>query len=157
MKKIGGRIYLHKSACSLLDSNLYYCASKAKEVCEHIIGSFNWNCLRIKPDGLGGAFEVAFQYSPDFNEADEPEVVQTIPVIFNDVMDMWEVSDIRVHKDTIWHHKWMWVKPDYKGFDYEASKARSALWKPHVKKSELTKIGNKVYWESIKGRWENGH
>jgi hypothetical protein len=154
MKKIGGRIYLHASACSMLDSVMYFCVSRAKATCDQILGTYNWNCLRIKPDGLGSASEVAFQWSPDFNTADEPEVLQTIRVMYNDVMDMWGVCDIKVHKNTIWHHKWMWVKPDYKGFDYKASKARSALWKPHVKKSELTKIGNRVYWDSIRTRWE---
>jgi hypothetical protein len=154
MKRIGGRIYLHASSSKLLSSTLYAETTRALRVASELLGEFNWNCIRIKPDSVGGADEIAFQWSPDFLTAPEPQVVQTIRCIWNNVLDIWEVKDMRVHKNLIWHHKWMWVTPDFKGFDYEASKRRSATWKPHVNKSELTKIGNKVYWESIKERWE---
>jgi hypothetical protein len=155
MKRIGGRFYLHASCQAQLSGDLYAETARALKVAQQILGDFNWNCIRIKPDGLGLADEVAFQYSPDFNTADEPEVTQTVVCVWNKELDMWTVKDQRVHKNTIWHHKWMWVHKDYKGFNYEASKKRSATWKPHVSKSELPKIGNKKFWESIKSRWES--
>lgn len=130
--------YIHK-----LDKALLFEVEKAQNFL-HVLGDKTpWNCIRIKP-----FVEVAFQYSPDFDVADEPEVAYTM------VIRNGKVVVRPSNNNPIWHHKWMWVDPTYKGFDYEASKARSALWKPHVKKSELTKIGNKVYWESIKERWE---
>ncbi len=155
MKKIGGRIYLHASCSKLLSSTLYAETTRALHVASELLGEFNWNCIRIKPDKVGDcAEEIAFQWSPDFMTSPEPQVVQTVRCIWNKELDMWVLKDQRVHTNLIWHHKWMWVTPDFKGFDYEASKRRSALWKSHVSKSELTKIGNKVYWESIKKRWE---
>ena len=154
MKRIGGRIYLHASSSKLLSSNLYAETTMALRVASELLGEFNWNCIRIKPDHLGGATEIAFQWSPDFLTAPEPQVVQTVRCIWNNELDIWEVKDMKAHTNLIWHHKWMWVTPEYKGFNYEDSKARSATWKPHVSKTELTKIGNKVYWESIKHRWE---
>lgn len=153
MKRIGGRLYLHASYARQLDSNLYAETTKALRVASEILGEFNWNCIRIKPDGLGGADEIAFQWSPDFLTSPEPQVVQTVRCVWNKELDIWTVKDQQVHKNLIWHHKWMWVGPEFNGFDYEASKKRSARWKPHVSKTELTKIGNKIYWESIKHRW----
>jgi hypothetical protein len=145
MKKIGGRIYLHMSNLKSLDTIYHYDILKARHIVEVCLGGDNtqWTCIRIKPNE-----QVAFQYSPDFDTADEPEVSITMAV------DLIGKVSFRSHNNTIWHHKWMWVTPDYKGFNYEDSKARSATWKPHVSKTELTKIGNKVYWESIKHRWE---
>lgn len=146
-KKIGGRIYLHGDYIKSLDNRLLDAVIDARELAEDTLGNFQWNTVRIKPDGTGGATEVAFQYAPDFDYDDEPEVMQTVAVSNGEV-------HIRQHKNTIWHHKWMWVDSNYKGFDYEASKARSTLWKPFVKKNDIPKIGNKKFWESIKSRWE---
>lgn len=158
MKRIGGRLYLHASYTKLLDSKLYFDTSRALQAASNMLGEFNWNCIRIKPNREGGANEVAFQWAPDFLTAPEPQVVQTVRCGHNKELDIWTVKDQQVHTNTIWHHKWMWVGPDFKGFNYEDSKRRSELWKRFVAKEELTKIGNKVYWESIKHRWESyGH
>jgi hypothetical protein len=151
-KKIGGRYYVHKDYIKSLPVGLIYEVINARESAENSLGTFDWNCVRVRPDGVGGASEVAFQYSPDFDTTDEPQVTQTVSCVFND--NVWEVSDVRKHDGVIWHHKWMWVGPDYKGFDYEASKARSALWKSHVAKDEIPKIGRKSFWDKIKPRWE---
>jgi len=42
-----------------------------------------------------------------------------------------------------------------RGFDVEASKARSELWNPYVSKEEKSKIGYKDFWDSIRHRWES--
>jgi hypothetical protein len=143
-KKIGGRLYAHKDYAFRQGFDI----TGFLEVAEDILGDFKWNCVRIKPDGIGGCLEVAFQYSPDFDAANEPQVVQTVAVKHN--------GDVKVlnHKDTIWHHKWMWVGSDYSGFDYAASKQRSALWKQYVTKTEIPKIGNKPFWDTLRSRWE---
>jgi hypothetical protein len=151
-KRIGGRIYLHKDYVPSLDADLLHEVTFALEKAEEVLGSFNWNTIRIKPDAVGGAEEVAFQFSPDFDTADEPEVTQTVAVRM--LGADWEIAHIRNHSGLIWHHKWMWVDSDYQGFDYAAAKRRSDLWKPHVHKDELPKIGNKKFWESIRSRWE---
>jgi hypothetical protein len=152
MKHINGRLYFHISHFCKLESELRHDIIIACWAAQDAVSDFKWNCLRVKPNGISGFSEVAFQYSPDFDTADEPQVVRTVVCIPKNLW--WSFKRDTVHKNLIWHHKWMWVNPDYNGFDYEASKARSALWKPHVSKKELSKIGNKVYWESIKHRWE---
>jgi hypothetical protein len=152
-KKIGGRLYLHRNYIRSLDINTVHEVAQALRVSEDILGGFIWNTLRIKPDGIGGASEIAFQYSPDFDTADEPSVTNTVLCRKNE-HEEWIVKDVLRHKDTIWHHKWQWVGPDYKGFDYNASKKRSALWKPFVSKEEIPKIGNKNFWDKIRVRWD---
>jgi hypothetical protein len=110
---------------------------------------YNWNLLRItKSKYFNEPLEVSFQLSKDFDTADEPSVDETVSVS-ND-------SKIRITKTPhlIFHHKWQWVEPDYKGFDFHKSKARSELWKPFVNSKELCKIGVKTYWDSIRPRWE---
>ena len=150
-KKIGGRIYAHRDYIKNLSITAIPEIISAFQVAEDILGDFKWNTVRIKPDDVGGLKEVAFQYSPDFDTADEPQVVQTVMCVPHN--NTWKV-DVREHKDTIWHHKWMWVGPDYEGFDYEASKARSALWRKFVSPSEIPKIGRKSFWDKLRVRWE---
>jgi hypothetical protein len=152
-KKIGGRIYAHKDYIKSLSIIYIPEIIAALQVVKDTLDDFTWNTVRIKPDAVGGLEEVSFQYSPDFDTADEPEVVQTITCVPMD--NTWEVVRIKRHTDTIWHHKWMWVEPNYKGFDYEASKARSALWKKFVSPSEIPKIGRKSFWDKLRVRWEN--
>lgn len=152
-KRIGDRLYLHKNYIKSLDSDLVHEVIFALEKAEEVLGTFTWNTVIIKPDGVGGAEEVAFQFSPDFDSADEPEVTQTVTVQMSG--PDWEIVNLRDHSGLIWHHKWMWVDKDYTGFSYAASKAHSAKWKPLVKPDELPKIGRKKFWESIKTRWES--
>jgi hypothetical protein len=151
-KKIGGRIYAHKDYIKSLSITVIPEIINALQVAQDTLGDFKWNTVRIKPNGVGDLSEVAFQYSPDFDVADEPEVTQTVMCI--PVDNTWEVTDVRHHEGIIWHHKWMWVEPDYKGFDYEASKSRSALWKRYVSKDEMPKIGHKSFWDKLRVRWE---
>jgi len=151
-KKICGRIYAHKDYIKSLSITAIPQIIEALQVVKETLDDFQWNTVRIKPDAVGGLEEVSFQYSPDFDTADEPEVVQTITCVPMD--NTWEVVRIKTHTDTIWHHKWMWVEPNYKGFDYEASKARSALWKKFVSPSEIPKIGRKSFWDKLRVRWE---
>jgi len=152
-KRIGGRIYLHKDYIHTLGDVMAFEVAVALEKAEEVLGSIDWNTLRIKPDAVGGASEVAFQFSPDFDSADEPEVTRTINVCL-DGSD-WSIVNLRDHSGFIWHHKWMWVDTNYTGFSHSASKVHSALWKPYVKPEEMPKIGRKKFWESIKTRWDS--
>ena len=152
-KKIGGRIYAHQDYIKDFSNKYIREIEKALKVAKKTFGKFSWNTVRLKPDGFDSLEEVSFQYSPDFDTADEPEVVQTITCIRTG-KSAWAVADLREHSGVIWHHKWMWVGPDYEGFDFEESKARSALWKPYVTKAEIYKIGRKYFWDTLRPRWE---
>ena len=142
-KRIHNKYYVHRLYSDLVIPSVRL--EMFKKVANDKLGLFEWNTLRV----VKGYESVAFQLSNDFDTADEPTVNKTICV---DIVEM-KVT-VTETPNTIWHHKWQWVEPDYKGFDYYNSKARSELWKPFVKANELSKIGNKNYWESIKSRWE---
>ena len=45
----------------------------------------------------------------------------------------------------IYHHKWMFVAPDYDGFDYTAAWERSKEWQG-LKGIDKSRIGRKSYW-----------
>jgi hypothetical protein len=144
-KSIHNKIYVHRNYSHLVigEEELKPFLEYAKEELEN----FEWNALRVVKQ-CGIAIEVAFQLSKDFDIADEPTVDQTVKVSY------YGTVNVKYSSNMIWHHKWQWVEPDYKGFDYLKSKARSELWKPFVKSFEMSRIGNKNYWESIKSRWE---
>ena len=143
-KKVGTKIYVHR---------MYEQYVVPKEILERAKGSVDvcvrlWEYECIRYDTKTKA--VSFQECRDFNLVDEPEVGYTMTVTYGG-----EVKETKPAKDPyIWHHKWRWVLPDYPFFDYEKSKARSALWEPYVTKDERRKIGRKSYWDAIRTRWE---
>ena len=96
---------------------------------------FTYNVIKAAKNGT-----YTFFNSPDFDTADEPIGGPCMRVS----------PDGKVTSDTsnsIWHHKWLWVKDDYPGFDVDASKERSAKWLklPGI---DFHNIGNKAFWEA---------
>jgi hypothetical protein len=139
-KQVGSKLYVHAQYVKgAVPDELLLNAVRAAGA--KIIG---FDCVRY--DSRTGS--LAFQFSSDFDTAEEPLVDRTVRV-----SPEGRVQE-SVGMGQIWHHKWMWVADDYAGFDVEASKRRSQLWKPHVSKEELRKIGYKKYWDSIRHRWE---
>lgn len=95
---------------------------------------------------------VTFQHSPDFDEAEEPTVGDSVKIATNG-----GVSVTKQKQDPqIWHHKWMWVSDDYKGFDVPASMKRSLQWTSELKPGESSRIGTRSFWDNIRGRWDEG-
>jgi hypothetical protein len=111
-KIIGGQIYVHKDYAHLVIPN---------DVLEHskqvIKGNFeyNSNVYDIKKN------LVRFDSCQGFDEEREPVVGEYV----------WVLPDGATKKGKspyIWHHKWCWVKDDYKGFDVDESYEWSRLW-----------------------------
>ena len=144
-KFIGGRIYFHKNYQHMFPE-LHGRIEVSKIIAgEDLINGYI--CIRF--DTMSDC--VAFQFSEDFDTSDEPTVSKTVSVARNGkVLIKYSAQG----NEQIWHHKWLWVMDDYKGFDVEAAKERSRLWLPHVKKHEKNKIGYRKYWDSIRDRWE---
>lgn len=140
-KRIGSRIYIHRQYEHNVPKDIL---NRAKETAGDLIKDYT--CVRY--DGKDQS--VAFQFSPDFDTEDEPTVGKTVLVRADGGITITP----RRSNPLIWHHKWMWVADNYQGFDVEASKARSDLWKPHIKKGEKQKIGNRKYWDLVRKRWE---
>lgn len=110
-KEIGGDIYVHGSyALSVIPKDIL-------DFTIEQIGDFKYNCIRYSPKTLS----VAFQEVPDFDTAREPVVGDYIVV-------SRDGSIRKGHSDYIFHHKWLWVKDDYKGFDVQKSWEWSRKW-----------------------------
>lgn len=115
-KEIGGQIYFHKNYVDDICPNLY---ELAKDILEEEYPDFKYNCLmydKKKPDTL------RFDEAPDFDSAREP-----MPGVMLSV-DTSNGKIIKRYSPQIWHHKWLWVKDDYKGFDVEEAYEWSKKW-----------------------------
>jgi hypothetical protein len=84
-------------------------------------------------------------YSPGFNTEHEPAILSS----FNPQTG----KTIKYNPDNppIYHHKWMFVGNDYRGFDVEESKRRSIWWKSEIGNNRKisSRIGYKRFWEDL--------
>jgi len=113
-KRIGGRVYLHRSAVSLRP-DLKPMIREAQE----FIGSWRWDVVRVDQ----GREEVAFFQSPDFDRAPEPTVGPALVVnVSTGATRKWSQTG------WIYHQKHTFVGPNYTGFDLAASRARTKRW-----------------------------
>ncbi|MBQ2856665.1 MAG: hypothetical protein IJE78_06015 [Bacteroidaceae bacterium] len=115
-KDIGGSIYLHKQYADevIPEEDLNY----AEEILADTYPNFEYNCIRwdYKTN------KISFQEAPDFDTAREPVVGDYVTV------DL-QTGNVRTgHSDYIWHHKWLWCRNDYTGFDVEDSWNWSKKW-----------------------------
>jgi len=133
-KKMGNTIYFHK--------NYEY------DVLPH---SFIKNVKRLLPTDFEytiikwdkGTENISFIYSEYWDSSNEPIV---------DDSYRYSNGELKYRKkpnrDQIYHHKWMFVKPSYNGFDYNESKLHSLMWYKK-KKYNYRMIGFKDYWDSL--------
>jgi hypothetical protein len=131
-KEIGGYTYVHKLYA--VDIWTDYFDPAVNKVAKQ--KGFTYNIVKFGKDGQ--IFSLI--NSPDFDTADEP--------IIKDVLLVRTGKTIH-YKAPYWiyHHKWMMVQDNYKGFDVEASKQRSALWIPKCK--DFSRIGRQDVWKKF--------
>ncbi len=138
-KAIGGRIYVHKNYVDRLPfSNIVHGAmTSLMTQAPH----FNYNAVSVDPK----THKTTFIEAPDFDSAPEPTVGRYITV------DKDGNAKPGVSKQ-IWHHKWLWVDDDYKGFDVEESFQRSKRWLG-IPDIDFSRIGNREFWnKTIAGK-----
>ena len=130
-KEIGGDIYLHKMyADEVVPADVL---DNAEQMLSEYDPAFEYNCIRYSPKT--GA--ISFQESPDFDTAREPVVGDYITVFPDDTIKTG-------HSNYIWHHKWLFVKNDYPGFDVDEAWEWSRTW---LNTLQETSDGNGI------GRW----
>jgi len=85
---------------------------------------------------------ITFIQSPDFDSAPEPTVGLQLLVKTDGTIKLMRPSS----DPWIYHHKWLFVRDDYPGFDVNESKHRSEHWMslPDV---DYKRIGKKSFWE----------
>lgn len=139
MKKISNFIYIHKSAIDQLTENHMevYKAIEKFEPKDFTYDVIKCDC-KLK--------SITYISSHDWDTSHEPTVGDAIRV---DIIS-GSVKKIK-SKGQIYHHKWMFVDSDYKGFDVEKSKARSVLWQSVIPNTReiKTRIGYRKFWDSL--------
>ncbi len=148
-KEIGGAVYVHRK---------YECVFGAvvEEARKYLPPDFSYTVVRLT---LANS-SVSFVEVPDFDTAPEP-ALGTIIVVKT---DGWCRRMEAPRDPLIYHHKWLFVKDHYDGFDVEESKRRSAAWLALPEIDKL-RIGRRSYWrqyveprlsERSVGRWDGG-
>lgn len=133
-KLIGGTLYLHKNYVKgVVPKELL---SATKQVLDAEFPHYQYNV--IKWDIKTGA--ISFCNSLEFDTVEEPVAGEFVTV-------KPDGSTRKGYTKQIWHHKWLWVKDDYKGFDVDKSFKRSEIWL-QIPDIEFSKIGNKTLWDS---------
>lgn len=132
-KYIGGTIYVHRQYEDVIPN-----ISDIKKALKKDIGDFKYNVVAY--DGAGS--KARFIEAKDFDTADEPTVGNYIIYDFKNGVTKHGTTD------TIYHHKWLFVKDDYKGFNVQQSYDRSARWLA-IPDINFSKIGHKKYWKEI--------
>ena len=130
-KEIGGDIYFHKMyAPEVIPQDIL---SNARQILEQEYPGFEYNCMRYSPKT--GA--VSFQECPDFDTAREPVV--------GDYINVFPDGTVKTgHSNYIFHHRWLWVRDDYTGFDVPEAWEWSRQW---LNTLQETSDGNGI------GRW----
>lgn len=114
-KMIGGCLYFHKSYSNgVIPQDIL---ENAENALKETYPSFEYQCLKYDTKKQS----ISFQEAPDFNSAREPIVGDYVTVTIDGKVKTG-------HSSYIWHHKWLWVKDDYTGFDIEESYRWSAEW-----------------------------
>ena len=127
-KEIGGQIYLHKN---YVQNVVPWAAFKLAEAL--LPNGFEYKCVMYEPKQNA----IRFDEAPDFDTAREPMVGHYVNVY----LDILETKS--GYSKMIWHHKWMWVKDDYQGFDVDEAYQWSKYWTQHIQHPS----GSKRIWE----------
>ncbi|MCY9866107.1 hypothetical protein OTK49_26580 [Vibrio coralliirubri] len=141
-KKVGEHVWVHKDYAELVcNKDKYQMMSAA------LPSGFSYDVVRVSQK----VDEVAFIRSPDFNTSHEPIVSDSIRVTLNADGELSVSKATKEQKDPlIYHHKWLFVQDDYKGFDVEEAKLRSLEWKSKlgVDRVVSSKIGRCSFWDN---------
>lgn len=130
-KEIGGAVYVHRSYMSALPEIAAKCLGFLECEMEYTVVKF-----------AEKAKTVSFIQSPDFDLASEPQVGDLVTVTFSGNATRRK----RLTDPYIYHHKWLFVRDDYSGFDVDESRRRSLAWLS-LDGIDKNRIGRQSYWE----------
>lgn len=131
-KSIGGAVYVHRNYENDVVPKDVLFQTKRK------LKAFHYNIVKyvIKTGAI------TFIHSPDFDTVDEPMVGEQLLVKPDGSTRLMKPSG----DPWIYHHKWLWVKDDYRGFNVEEAKRRSLVWMS-LSDIDYARIGKKSFWE----------
>jgi hypothetical protein len=129
-KEMGSDIYLHKNYEHTLPHDEFMFA-KGK-----LPPDYDYTGVKYNPKTR----TFSFIKSKDFDVNPEPSVHGGITVKADGTAKAFP------NAGWIWHHKWMWVADDYKGFDVEENKKRSLKWSS-LQGVDKSRIGQRKFWD----------
>ena len=134
-KKIGGDLYVHKSSENVVP-NLKNFKNKLPK-------GFVYDVVKYSEKDQS----VSFIKSPDWNIAEEPLATTGLKVLSDG-----KIKELNINQ--IYHHKWLFVKDDYQGFNVEDSIKRSLAWLPLRKENKIKdfkwpSIGRQEAWNKV--------
>lgn len=133
-KQVGSQIYVHKLYANEVIPKILL--QKAENILTKSNPDFDYNAIMFDPkQGI-----IRFDQASDFDTAREPHVGDYIVVYINENKPLQTG-----HSDSIWHHKWLWVKDDYTGFNVDKSKEWSRIW---LSKLDEPAKGTDLTWNS---------
>lgn len=139
MKKVRGKLYIHKSAISELNSGL---KSKFELALTYITSNEKWNIIR-----LDSSDKVGFLYYPKFNEDPHPSLQHSTLVNINSGEKKFRHAS--KNNPPILHRKETFLKPNDKNYEKFAKltlqEETARLLDPKISH----KIGFKKYWEEL--------
>jgi poly(A) polymerase len=133
-KQVGSSLYVHKLYADQIIPKAIL--TKGIEIMTRSNPSFNYNCLMWDV----AAKTLRFDEAPDFDSAREPHVGEYVVVSLDG-----KFPPRHGKSNSIWHHKWLWVKDDYTGFDVDKSKDWSRVW---LSKLDEPAKGTDLTWQS---------
>jgi hypothetical protein len=141
-KRIGGAVYVHRAYEHSLDATLSAAKSRLPPGFRYTV---------VKHNETNDNY--SFIHCPDFDTAPEPATAD-YAVVKSD-------GSVKIHAGLadpyIYHHKWLFVAVDYKGFDVEASVQRSIAWMS-IADIDKSLIGRASYWnEHVVPRLHQSH
>lgn len=130
-KEIGGAVYVHRAYMDVLPEMAAKCLG-------FLVNETEFTVVKYAEK----AQTVSFIESPDFDIASEPEVGDLVTVTFGGKTTCRK----RLSDPYIYHHKWLFVKDEYSGFDVKASRQRSLAWL-ELEGIDRKRIGRQSYWD----------
>lgn len=133
-KQIGNTIYVHRTVEDIIPESVL---ENSKEL---LPLKFFISYEIVKYNSKNG--NITFINSPDWNESDEPVVGDSVLIKGGGAVRLIKQKS----SPQIYHHKWLFVKDDYSGFDVENSKNRSRKWVA-IPDIDYRRIGYKKFWD----------
>lgn len=135
-KRMGPNIYLHKSALGAVPGLLEQIEARGYTRADFDVVKFQ--------DFSPATGNISLIRCSEFNTVDEPAVEGSIILRADGTEGKWRAP--QGDKAWIYHHKWLFVLPDYEGFDVEASVQRSRNWLA-LDGVDKSRIGQRAFWE----------
>ena len=130
-KEIGYAVYLHRE----YEDRLGVTVEWAKR---HLPEHYDYTVVKLNQRNDS----VSFIRCPHFDSEHEPAIDAIIVVSANGTAQRRNTPADQY----IYHHKWLFVDDDYRGFDVEESKVRSKHWTSLIG-VDRARIGRHSYWE----------